>query len=1584
MSSNSGESDNEFPTMTEATTSNFTSSTNYQSTTQSTDQGAQNLQQSSLFDDTGVMTSRPIGNISPEQLAQFAEAMSDPRVLQANLDYLESQNKAREQRESPRKLQRQNAVIEDEEEERGENSNFKNKGISRQDVYEIFSWPRPISTPIRDESYEERMKRMSKNFLWEKFRKENFTQTDLKKYCDQRFGVLPNPFTAPQFQGPPRVMRTIIPLDTNSVFDPVTGKWIIPQRMKLQAQTSTNLKYGSQINQFLQPALGAIQKQPQMAQASQASQNEQARIEARSQKLLEEIADTPYKAQLLKEDALQRIQEAYPNIQTYKDQARAIEEGLPLLRDSRKITMDEMKIMADQEANMIAEEGQNKPFITMIDERINNWENMARGVRSLADNLNIRLSPANKDSQKQSSFMEDKEPQQTSSQSSNPSSISGISKIPPLTGKEESRKNHIDWVADNFESISANQEPLQSSMKNLKRQRDQSQEVHFKKQRQDEDDIPQFDGQSDDEVAHMHRSIFRGMNTQPPENQIPFDLRFHPHGEGAHESDKRNQEQFAYRQQQDQEQRYQTVGQPHYPIKGSPRRSGGSYGYQNQQQYQGNRFQTIGQRQQGRNSPPPRPKSQQQKRTYEKDDSPHRRSFTPAPPKVNVEQPPHPPFNPNMQPTFNFGAQQNAHMQFGFQGGQSHYVTQQRAQAQLQGAQAQFGTQQRAQAQFQSPQFGTQNNFGGQQPQFAMPQPEQQNMWRPQQQSYANVTAGIQQPRFVNPNQFQQQNYNAPRQQTPWQRTHKEMGEHFQDYQTQQFEKENEALFRNLDNLHRGQKPRLSDAQIREIEAMLEPAARGATGRETLAEKLRRMYRNDYMIPRSLDFWINQPPPDSSELNPITFGGLHFSRLPLNDYGTYTVGPYSFLGPMVTPIRAEQMPMEDIIKWVEELTPSVHDPEILIEAKSRVMMGLIQNEKAKREHRLTDHPKAYEQIMTDHRIKTLEAELAYQKALNNKTPQMTMKSNHEEQFQMISDKASTDKTAADTHQIMLQMMQRMAMDKPNDPVLQEMLLNASLSIQSQQQKATAKEMELASTKQLAERYENKLKRPITSDKQEYTIETIKKLEPHNILKAIKPFDPDKNPDTIDFSNTWTYVLSYTKSLSPLTEASYIDILLLVLQGQAHRIVFDMSCNRASLEDILETLSNLYCIKKTILDDMKDLNTFKRKANESIMRTMSRAKLIVQKLQHLYQPNSWKESSDRILMSLLKQVISKKTRIYIEIEEKKKLKLGLFIDYKSCLDMVDTFETTHDEVPKGEIVTTVNACSGVPVNLDSNFTSENDDLNERVSKMESFFAQNNAFDPNDRRSAKERTKSASRDRMKQRDKPVKKSYIKQMEQYKKVNDEEKMEVDRQKKQKAITFEKNSNHQSGYDRKRITKDNRDKDKRENKKYDKYTPKSSSSNDRSRPRERSNRSYNKERSYSNNRSSGSRPASGASNYSTQSRNSSRNSYRESSRSQSRNNRSSSRNSYQSRDNSRNSRSGRSRERDQKRSPNNKNLNRDFSRENFNRKSGSSNNSSIPAKQAVVNNYYYKFEPNYPGYIPGVSVAHPQMSNMLTHDLN
>ena len=247
----------------------------------------------------------------------------------------------------------------------------------------------------------------------------------------------------------------------------------------------------------------------------------------------------------------------------------------------------------------------------------------------------------------------------------------------------------------------------------------------------------------------------------------------------------------------------------------------------------------------------------------------------------------------------------------------------------------------------------------------------------------------------------------------------------------------------------------------------------------------------------------------------------------------------------------------------------------------------------------------------------------------------------------------------------------------------------------------AKKAALTHTKSVAETFKTSLRMPqLALTEANYTDAMRKKLEGKSVISAIKKFNPDKDPEA-DFTDTWNHILLYTKGFT-LTASSYLDILLCLVEGNAYRSLMDMTNSNQSLPEILKTLCCLYSKRKTMLDLIQNINDFTRYANEIIEKTMSRATIVVEKVKDNFPPSEWKSNKDRMLQSILSQVISKATKAHLDAEERKCLRVGAQMSYQSKLDTVDTFEHANNELPRHSVATVINACTGTPIDSRLNF------------------------------------------------------------------------------------------------------------------------------------------------------------------------------------------------------------------------------------------------------------------------------------------
>ena len=151
-----------------------------------------------------------------------------------------------------------------------------------------------------------------------------------------------------------------------------------------------------------------------------------------------------------------------------------------------------------------------------------------------------------------------------------------------------------------------------------------------------------------------------------------------------------------------------------------------------------------------------------------------------------------------------------------------------------------------------------------------------------------------------------------------------------------------------------------------------------------------------------------------------------------------------------------------------------------------------------------------------------------------------------------------------------------------------------------------------------------------------------------------------------------------------------------MQGSAAHVLFELIMEDKPLHQILQTFSDLYTKSKTIVDHMNDLNLFVRKSGETIVTAMRRARVMAERVRHLWPQALWENGKRlEVLTSILKQIIDQKTRKHLEYEEMKYLKTGTILEYKAILDIVETYETTNGLIPASSNPLTINVCTGVP-------------------------------------------------------------------------------------------------------------------------------------------------------------------------------------------------------------------------------------------------------------------------------------------------
>jgi hypothetical protein len=241
---------------------------------------------------------------------------------------------------------------------------------------------------------------------------------------------------------------------------------------------------------------------------------------------------------------------------------------------------------------------------------------------------------------------------------------------------------------------------------------------------------------------------------------------------------------------------------------------------------------------------------------------------------------------------------------------------------------------------------------------------------------------------------------------------------------------------------------------------------------------------------------------------------------------------------------------------------------------------------------------------------------------------------------------------------------------------------AQETYQEKRQKYIDKKKEMIRAEEIAERYEPRLEYPEFPTRPRDYVRPYTALSMKNILTNVPKFNPDQ-PDKGTLEETWNAALQFG-TLEYFDEQDFHRVLVTVLQGQAHRTYKEMVKQNKPLREILNTLQDLYGTQNTIEEDQAAVDSFKRQPKETIKRAMKRLSVLIDRLRCLYDPLAWKEMSYHMQKTSLMQIITDKTRKYIEHEINKTKKYGVQIPLKDLIDQVHEYETSHNQVPKNEV------------------------------------------------------------------------------------------------------------------------------------------------------------------------------------------------------------------------------------------------------------------------------------------------------------
>ena len=196
-------------------------------------------------------------------------------------------------------------------------------------------------------------------------------------------------------------------------------------------------------------------------------------------------------------------------------------------------------------------------------------------------------------------------------------------------------------------------------------------------------------------------------------------------------------------------------------------------------------------------------------------------------------------------------------------------------------------------------------------------------------------------------------------------------------------------------------------------------------------------------------------------------------------------------------------------------------------------------------------------------------------------------------------------------------------------------------------------------------------------------EVLPCLKPSAIINTIGTFDPVAQPEA-DFRCIWDRILDQTRN-NKLYEHEYVTCLRIVMKGQAG-IELDKMIKeyKGNLDQILEAIQDLFIPQHSIYDELVDLKSFSRKANEHMRTMVRRASLVVCKLRPTVAAAAWPDRRHTLLKQMITQVIDRQTFTHLRAEELRCAQNGTTLSIDAITNIVDQYETSHDLIPKAEI------------------------------------------------------------------------------------------------------------------------------------------------------------------------------------------------------------------------------------------------------------------------------------------------------------
>ncbi|EPS57536.1 hypothetical protein M569_17281, partial [Genlisea aurea] len=274
----------------------------------------------------------------------------------------------------------------------------------------------------------------------------------------------------------------------------------------------------------------------------------------------------------------------------------------------------------------------------------------------------------------------------------------------------------------------------------------------------------------------------------------------------------------------------------------------------------------------------------------------------------------------------------------------------------------------------------------------------------------------------------------------------------------------------------------------------------------------------------------------------------------------------------------------------------------------------------------------------------------------------------------------------------LKYMSGVVRPSPHDePEKLEQMENIDTLVKYQSKLGEERQKVIETANNFAQKYTITLKMPTVSAKSDATHDHM--LRAKEVKEAIPAFNPEVAGS--DLENTWECMLLHVNGID-VTESQWIRLLNYVLQGPAHKVLRSLIESGADLEEIVDTLSELYTDRKTLEDAKLEIDQFARQPNETIHAALKRLGLQLDKIRPLYPAEAWPHHKESMMEMALKTVILPEVRQELEVKMAKQHKKGFAVPFKKKLEFVSEYEDTRKKKPTARMSPAFGLATGNPV------------------------------------------------------------------------------------------------------------------------------------------------------------------------------------------------------------------------------------------------------------------------------------------------